>query len=98
MITIPGLHDLPFVYKGFSCFFEVKTPNTTEDVSEAQGIHCRKARKALALTAIPSTVDEAILILDQLDLCTRLRCTPAEMLQHMDYFFEQRGLDDGTKY
>lgn len=98
MITIPGLHDLPFVYKGFSCFFEVKTPDTTEDVSVAQGIHCRKARKALALTAIPSTVDEAILILDQLDHCHRMSCTPAEMIQHMDYFFEQRGLDDGTKY
>jgi hypothetical protein len=98
MITVPGLHDLPFVYKGFSCFFEVKTPDTPEDVSEAQGIHCRKARKALALTAIPSTIVEAELILDQLDLCSKLRCTPAEMLQHMDHFFEQRGLDDGTKY
>jgi len=98
MITIPGLQDLPFVYKGFSCFFEVKTPNTTKNVSTAQGIHCRKARKALALTAIPSTLEDTILILDQLDLCNKLGCTPLEMQQHMDCFFEQRGLDDGTKY
>jgi len=98
MITIPGLHDLPFTYKGFSCFFEVKTPNTTSDVSEAQGIHCRLARKALALTAIPSTIEEVELILDQLDHCHRMNCTPTEMLALMTQFFEQRGLDDGTKY
>ena len=98
MITRKGLHDLPFVYKGFSCFFEVKTPDTPTDVQVAQGIHCRLARKALALTAIPSTIEEAEIILDQLDLCHRLQCTPTEMLNTMKHFFEQRGLDDGTKY
>lgn len=98
MITIKGLHDLPFTYKGFSCFFEVKTPTTPDDVSVAQGIHCRLARKALALTAIVWNTDEAIMILDHLDLCHRLQCTPSEMLVTMKHFFEQRGLDDGTKY
>jgi hypothetical protein len=98
MITIKGLLDLPFTYKGFSCFFEVKTPDTKTDVSPEQGIHCRLARKALALTAIVSSTEEATLILDYLDRCHRLECTPSEMLTSMTHFFEQRGLDDGTKY
>jgi len=98
MITIKGLHDLPFVYKGFSCFFEVKTLDTPTDVSVEQGIHCRLARKAFALTAIVSSIQEATLILDHLDLCHRLGCTPTQMLVSMTLFFEQRGLDDGTKY
>jgi len=99
MITIKGLQDLPFVYKGFSVFFEVKLPDyTNSDVSEHQGIHCRLARKALALTAIVSSTEEATLILDHLDRCHKLECTPTEMLTSMKLFFEQRGLDDGTKY
>jgi hypothetical protein len=98
MITIKGLHDLPFTYKGFSCFFEVKTPNTVSQVSSEQGIHCRLARKALALTAIVSSIEEAILILDHLDRCHRLECTPTEMLTTMKHFFKDRGLNDGTKY
>lgn len=98
MITVPGLHDLPFTYHGYSCFFEVKTPNTPDNASDAQGIHCRLARKALALTAIVYTIDQTTAILDQLDLCHRLQCTPTEMLVSMTHFFEQRGLDDGTKY
>lgn len=98
MITKPGLQDLPFTYRGFSCYFEVKTPSTTSDVSKAQGIHCRLARKALALTAIVSTVEEVNSILDQLDLCHRLDCSPHLMLLKLKQFFERRGLDDGTKY
>ncbi len=99
MITIKGLQDLPFVYKGFSCFFEIKLPNyTANDVSEHQGIHCRLARKALALTAIVSSVEEAYLILDELDRCSRMSCSPVEMLLLMDTFFEKRGLDNGTSY
>ena len=99
MITVKGLQDLPFVYKGFSCFFEIKLPNYTDkDVSEHQGIHCRLARKALALTAVVSSVEDTHLILNELDRCSRMNCTPAEMLSLMTIFFETRGLDDGTKY
>jgi hypothetical protein len=98
MITIKGLQDLPFTYKGFSCYFEVKTNTTSTDASEHQGIHCRLARKALALTAVVANIEEATLILDHLDLCHRLECTPTEMLVSMKLFFEQRGLDDGTSY
>jgi len=98
MITKPGLLDLPFTYKGFSCFFEVKTPTTTTDVSEQQGIHCRLARKAYGLTAVVWNLDQVKLILDHLDLLDKLECTPREMLVNMQHFFEQRGLDDGTKY
>jgi len=98
MITRKGLHDLPFTYKGFSCYFEVKTTDTPTDVSDAQGIHCRLARKAIALTAIISTTKEAEIILDALDQCDRLGYSPKEMLIHMNILFEQRGLDDGTKY
>lgn len=98
MITIKGLHDLPFTYKGFSCFFEVKTPTTSTNVSAEQGIHCRLARKAFGLTAIVWNIEQAILILDQLDRLDKIGCTPREMLSTMDHFFELRGLDDGTKY
>lgn len=98
MITAVGLHDLPFTYKGFSCFFEVKTPATKTNVSKEQGIHCRLARKAYGLTAIVWNVSQANLILDHLDHCDRLECSPREMLTLMQQFFEQRGLDDGTKY
>lgn len=98
MITKKGLHDLPFTYKGFSCFFEVKTPSTQTDVSVEQGIHCRLARKALGLTAIVWNLEQAETILNRLDLLHRLECTPEEMLISMKHFFEQRGLDDGTKY
>ncbi len=98
MITKKGLHDLPFTYKGFSCFFEVKTPETSTDVSVEQGIHCRLARKALGLTAVVWNTDQVKLILGHLDLLDKLECTPREMLTAMQHFFEQRGLDDGTKY
>ena len=98
MITKPGLHDLPFIYKGFSCFFEVKTPTTTTNVSEQQGIHCRLARKAYGLTAIVWNLDQVNIILDHLDLCAKLNCSPKEMLAKMQLLFEQRGLDDGTSY
>lgn len=98
MITKPGLHDLPFTYKGFSCFFEVKTPSTQTAVSEQQGIHCRLARKALGFTAIVWNLEQVELILDRLDLCYRLNCSAFEMLVSMHQLFEQRGLDDGTKY
>jgi hypothetical protein len=98
MITIKGLLDLTFTYKGFSCFFEVKTPDTKTNVSEEQGIHCRLARKASALTAIVSSTDEVISILDQLDHCDHIGCSPTEMITMMTHFFVKRGLDDGTKY
>ena len=98
MITRKGLHDLPFTYKGFSCYFEVKTIDTPTDVSEAQGVHCRLARKALALTAIVATTEDAEMILDALDQCDRFGYSPREMLTFMDIFFEKRGLDNGTKY
>jgi len=98
MITRPGLQDLPFVYKGFSCFFEAKTKDTSDDVKVAQGIHCRLARKALALTAIVSTMEQVQIILDELDRCYRMACTATEMLILMDILFEKRGLDNGTKY
>ncbi len=101
MITIPGLPDLPFTYKGFSVFWEVKTPEAylkKGAVSEEQGIHCRLARKAYGLTAIVWSVDIARIILDELDRCDRLGLTPKEMLAMMDILFESRGLDDGTTY
>lgn len=101
MITITGLQDLPFTYKGYSVYFEVKTPEayaTGKAVSEEQGIHCRLARKATALTAIIWNTEQVTLILDELDRCTKLGLSPQEMLQFMDEFFERRGLDDGTKY
>jgi hypothetical protein len=98
MITKKGLHDLPFTYKGFSCYFEIKTADTPTDVSTAQGIHCRLARKALALTAVIWNTEQTTIILDKLDSCDRLECTPRQMLLIMRLFFDQRGLDDGTSY
>lgn len=103
MITIKGLHDLPFLYKGFSCFFEVKTPEVyynakNRGVSEEQGIHCRLARKSFGLTAIVCDVYQAGIILDKLDYCDQLDLSPQQMLSIMESFFESRGLDDGTKY
>ena len=98
MITKPGLHDLPFTYKGYSCFFEIKTPTTTTNVSEQQGIHCRLARKAYGLTAVVWNLDQAIAILNHLDRIHKLDCSPQQMITAMEHFFEQRGLDDGTKY
>lgn len=98
MITRKGLHDLPFTYKGFSCYMEVKTDDTPTDVSKHQGIHCRLARKALGLTAIVWNMQQIQIILDALDYCDRLGYSPREMLTYMKFFFEQKGLDDGTKY
>jgi hypothetical protein len=98
MITKKGLQDLPFTYKGFSCFFEVKTPETTTDVSRHQGIHCRLARKAKGLTAVVWNLQQVQIILDALDLCDQRGFSPKEMINYMTFFFEQRGLDDGTKY
>lgn len=98
MITRKGLHDLPFTYRGFSCYFEAKTEVTPDDVKAAQGIHCRLARKALALTAIVWNVEQLIIILDHLDFCHINNYTPTQMLQYMQQVFKERGLDDGTKY
>lgn len=98
MITIKGLHDLPFTYKGFSVYWEVKTPATKHDVSLEQGIHCRLARGAGAITAIISDMKQAEEILDHLDFCFRVDYSPATTRVEMDALFKRRGLDDGTSY
>ncbi len=101
MITIKGLQDLPFTYKGFSIYFEIKTPEAYaagNAVSKEQGIHCRLARKAYSLTAIVYSTDIAETILNELDHCHKLDLSPKEMLTWMDEFFEREGLDNGSKY
>lgn len=67
MITIKGLSDLSFTYKGFSCYWEIKTPQDSMNVSPEQGIHCRLAKKAGGITAIVSTLRQANYLLDLID-------------------------------
>lgn len=98
MITIKGLHDLPFTYKGFSIYWEVKTFETRKNVSVEQGIHCRLARKAGAITAIVSNLAQGKMILDHLDYCVVQEYSPKRTLIEMDALFESRGLDNGTTY
>lgn len=98
MITVIGLHDLPFTYKGFSMYWEIKTPETSKNVSVEQGIHCRLARRAGAFTAIISTVEQAKMILNHLDFCVQKDYSPATTKMELDAFYKKWGLDDGTSY
>lgn len=95
MITVKGIADLRFTYKGLAVHWEVKTPEDKTNVSAAQGIHCRAARKAGGITAIVSDLETANHILDMIDLyaeCTRTFFT------WLAYVGLKENWDNGTKY
>ena len=98
MITVKGLQDLPFTYKGLSLYWETKAPDDPSVVSVEQGIHCRLAKKAGGLPAIIRNMQEAIIILNHIDYCVAQRLPLIVILEEMDALFKNRGLDDGTKY
>lgn len=98
MITVKGLSDLSFTYKGLSFYWEIKTPEDATNVSIEQGIHCRLARKAGGITAIISTLDQAELILNHADYCIGQELPITSILHEMDALYSKWRLDDGTKY
>lgn len=98
MITAPGHSDLSITYRGLSLYWEVKTPETPTDVSEEQGIHCRLAKKAGAITAVISATEQAEIILDHIDYCLSQDYPLPDILNEMNNMYKIRGLDDGTKY
>lgn len=98
MITVKGLQDLPFTYRGLSLFWEAKAPNDPSEVSVEQGIHCRLAKKAGGITAIIRDMQEAIIILNHIDYCVDSCYSVPLILQYMDDLYKTKGLDDGTKY
>lgn len=98
MITVKGLSDLSFTYKGLSFYWEIKTPNDAKNVSVEQGIHCRLAKKAGGITAIVSTLEQAERILNHADYCIDQKLSIANILIEMDTLYSKWGLDDGTKY
>lgn len=98
MITVKGLHDLPFTYRGLSFYFEVKTPDDPTGVSEEQGIHCRLAKKAGGITAIVHDISEATTILNHIDYCVAQEYPITTILQEMEALYRAKGLDDGTSY
>ena len=98
MITVKGLSDLSFTYKGLSFYWEVKMPNDAKNVSVEQGIHCRLAKKAGGITAIVSTLEQAERLLDHADYCIDQKLPITDILIEMDTLYSKWGLDDGTKY
>lgn len=98
MITVKGLSDLSFTFKGWSVYWEVKLPETKNNVSVAQGIHMRLARKAGGITAIISTLEQAAIILDWLELCYDKEYNIQQIFNDADEFYRRNNLDDGTKY
>lgn len=95
MITEKGRSDLSFTYKGLSFYWEVKTPKDATNVSEAQGIHCRLARKAGGITTIITSTEMAKEILDLVDKMAYDVTNIAGTIAHV---ITKRGFDDGTKY
>lgn len=98
MITAPGHSDLSITYQSLSLHWEVKTPENPTDVSEEQGIHCRLAKKAGAITAIISNSEQAELILNHLDYYVSHGYSIPDILKEMDSMYKRAGLDDGTTY
>lgn len=98
MITIKGLHDLPFTYKGLSLYWEVKAPDNPSEVSDEQGIHCRLAKKSGGITAIIRDISEATTILNHIDYCVAQEYPITTILQEMEALYRAKGLDDGTSY
>lgn len=98
MITVKGLSDLSFTYKGLSLYWEVKTPKDAKNVSPAQGIHCRLAKKAGGITAIISTKEQAEIILDRIDIMYDVHFSIKQIHSDLDRLFKLKELDDGTKY
>lgn len=98
MITEKGRADLSFTYKGLSFYWEVKTPSTATNVSEAQGIHCRLAQKAGGNTAIVSSMEMANTILDIADELITKDYPISTILFEMRLSLQELNLDDGTKY
>lgn len=95
MITVKGIADLRFTYKGLSLNWEVKTPEDRTNVSEAQGIHCRQTKKALGITAVIYDLTTAEHILNLIDLYA------AETKSFYDWLKTKNikeDWDDGTKY
>lgn len=98
MITEPGLADLSFAYKGIACYWEIKTPETKNNVSPKQGIHCRLARKAGAITAIIYETTQPSLILDVIDVFYESNLRLKDLRVLLDNLYESEGIDDGTSY
>lgn len=99
MITAKGISDLRFTYKGLAVHWEVKLPEEAHNVSEAQGIHCRLAKKAGGITAIITSLDQGRYILDLIDEYA------ATIISFHDYikFLASNNIkikewDDGTSY
>ena len=98
MITVKGLHDLPFTYRGLSLYWEVKAPEDPSKVSVEQGIHCRLAKKSGGITAIIRDIREAIIILNHIDYCVDSEYSIPLILREMEKLYKAKGLDDGTSY
>lgn len=96
MITAKGISDLRFTYKGLSVHWEVKLPEEAHNVSEAQGIHCRLAKKAGGITAIITSINQGNYILDLID---KYRATVPSFYEYLSSItINIKGWDDGTSY
>ena len=96
MITATGISDLRFTYKGLAVHWEVKLPKEAHNVSEAQGIHCRLAKKAGGITAIITSVSQGNYILDLID---KYRATVPSFYEYLSSNnTEVEEWDDGTSY
>lgn len=95
MITRVGISDLRFTYKGLAVHFEVKLPEEKHNVSKAQGIHCRLAKKAGGVTAIVTSIDDTKYILELIDIYISTYAIPSfnEWTKHFGGVW-----DDGTSY
>lgn len=98
MITVKGLADLSFTYRGLSVYWEIKTPKDATNVSTGQGIHCRLAKKAGAITAIISTLKQANTILDLIDKYASSTVPFYKWLEEHKVLHEIGDWDDGTTY
>lgn len=62
-----GIPDLIGCYKRYSIVWEVKMPGKEKRITENQLLHLRRAEEAGAVTAVVTSVTQAMRMLDRID-------------------------------
>lgn len=92
MITKKGIADLTACYKGF--YLAIETKEDGNIPTQAQGIHCRRVKKAGGVSIIARSKEDVKILLDAIDEYY----DKSLVTIFMDDLINYKYIDDGTRY
>lgn len=96
MISRKGVADLTACYKGLYITIEVKDDKNIP--SAAQGVHCRKVKKAGGISVVVWTLDEVKILLEIIDSAIKYNSSINDLINTIYDKMKGMCIDDGSKY